>query len=92
MSNRTLHARIVKAVSAFRAGELTIAELNNAVVLNGRALESMPFTLSKDLGDIDYDLTMARLAEEEGCVADTDSALSKLETWLEAVPLEVAGT
>jgi len=91
MSNRTLHERIVQAVAAYRAGKLSIAELNSAVVHHGRALESMPYSLSKELGDIDYELTMARLAEEEGCVADTNSALSKLDSWLGAVPLKVAG-
>ena len=41
MSNRKLQERIAKALAAYRAGQLGVAALNDAVVQHGRALEGI---------------------------------------------------
>ena len=92
MSNRTLHSRIAQALADYRAGTLGIPELRDAVVQNGRALEAMPYALIREIDAIEYDLTAAQFAEEEDCVPNIGSAIAKLEAWLNALPVEGAGS
>ena len=91
MSNRTLHTHIAQALAAYRAGSIGIPALRDAVVQNGRALEAMPYALVKEIDDIEYDLTAAQFAEEEDCIPNIRGAIAKLESWLNAVPLEGGG-
>ncbi len=91
MSNRTLHQRIAQALADYRAGSIGIPALRDAVVQNGRALEAMPYPLVREIASIEYDLTVAQFSEDEDCVPNIGSAISKLESWLNAVPLEGSG-
>lgn len=92
MSNRTLHGRIAQALTDYRIGAIGIPALRDAVVQNGHALEAMPYALVQEIDDIEYDLTAAQFAEEEDCVPNIDSAIAKLESWLNALPLEGGAT
>ena len=91
MSNRSLRDRIVTALASYRAGRLRIAELREVVVLNGRAMEMMPYELIKEIDDIEYVLTVAQLHDEDGFVPPIDEALLNLDKWLKAVPVESSG-
>ena len=89
MSNRTLRDRIAAALDAYRKGEAPLSALRDAVVQNGRAMEAMPYSLVKQIDDIEYALTAAQWAEEEDCLPQMGEALSELDGWLRAVPLDV---
>ena len=89
MSNRTLRERIVQALATYRRGDSTLADLRSAVVVNGRSMEAMPYVLVKEIDDMEYLLTVAQWTDEEGCAPDMESVLTKLDSWLNSVPVEV---
>jgi hypothetical protein len=88
MSNRTLRERISKSLAEFRAGRATRAELIDAVVLNGGALEMMPYRLIREIDAIEFDLTVSEFDDEDGVSPNTEQAMRRLDAWLEAIPLE----
>ena len=85
MSNQTLKARIEEAVRRFEAGEIDLVALKSSVLVNGRALEAMPYEMIKEIDSIEYKLTVSQFYEEEGCEVSPELALTALKTWLKDV-------
>jgi len=88
MSNESIKERISKSIEDFTAKKIDLKELKESIELNGRALEMMPFSMIKDLEEIEYELMIADLAQEEDCRPNVEQLIKLLESWLKNVPLE----
>lgn len=86
MSNRTLKERIADAVRKFEGGEINITSLISALIVNGRALEAMPYGMLKEIDSIEYKLTVSQFHEEVNSEVSPEEALKALKTWLRNVP------
>ena len=86
MSNTTLKSRIRESLDRFRAGKANLDDIISAVESNGAALENMPYELIKEIGTIEYRLTIAKFAEDEDCDVRPESAIESVEIWLSKIP------
>ncbi len=91
MSNVSLLNRIEDALEKYQRGEINRKALISAVEDNGRALEMMPYTLFKEIDQIEYRLTVAQFADEDDFVPEEQEVISQLRQWLAKVPREGAG-
>lgn len=91
MSNRTLIKRMESAIEEFKADQINIEQLKDSIELNGNALEMMPYSMVKDLSEIEYKLTVSQFADEEECYPDIEETLKFIESWIEKLPTEQTG-
>jgi hypothetical protein len=88
MSNRSIKERIEKSVDDFKAEKINIKMLKDSIELNGRALEMMPYSMIKEIDEIEYKLTVSQFADEEDCYPNIEEVLKLIEAWLKKVPVE----
>jgi hypothetical protein len=88
MSNRSIKERIEKSVDDFKAEKINIKMLKDSIELNGRALEMMPYSMIKEIDEIEYKLTVSQFADEEDCYSNIEEVLKLIEAWLKKVPVE----
>ncbi len=86
MSNESIKERISKSIDDFKANKIDLKELRGSIELNGRALEMMPFSMIKELEEIEYKLMIAQFAQEEDCGVNTEEVVKLLESWLKTCP------
>jgi hypothetical protein len=79
---------MVEALATYRRGESTLADLRNAVVGNGRAMEALPDALRTEIQAIEHRLTVAQWLNEDGFVPEEERVLAQLDTWLNTVPVD----
>ena len=90
MSNTTLIRRIELALAAVRSENDPPRLLAEAMRLNGRALERMPYQLVKELESLAMDLDIASWEDEDGFLPDVPSILMRVEVWLGELPRDAA--
>lgn len=88
MSNESIKQRITKLIKDFKANKIDLRKLRGSIELDGRALEMMPFSMIKDLEEIEYKSMVAQFAQEEDCAPKTEEVIELLEAWLRNVPVE----
>jgi len=88
MSNRSNKERIEKSVDDFKEEKISIKMLKDSIELNGRALEMMPYSMIKEIDEIQYRLTVSQFADEEDCYANIEEVLKSIDAWLKKVPVE----
>lgn len=88
MSNRSIKERIEKSLDDFKGEKINIKMLKDSIVLNGRALEMMPYSMIKEIDEIEYKLTVSQFADEEDCDANIEEVLKSIDLWLKKVPVE----
>jgi len=90
MSNKSIKQRIQKSIESFKAGEISIHDLKASIETNGQALEMMPYSMIKEIDDIEYKLTVSQFSDEEDCYPNIEEVIRIIEAWLERVPVEDA--
>ena len=88
MSNRSIKDRIEKSLDDFKTGKINIKTLKDSIEVNGRALEMMPYSMIKEIDEIEYKLTLSQFADEEDCDANIEEVLKSIDLWLKKVPVE----
>lgn len=88
MSNKSIKKRIAQSIKDFKSGNIDLKALKDSIEKNGQALEMMPYSLIKELDQIEYDLTVSKFADEEDSYSNIDEVLKTIEIWLGKVPEE----
>ena len=86
MSNNSLISRIEAGVASVRSGYSTAKSLAECVRINGRAMEGVPYPLIKEVESLAISLDIAASQDEDGFVADVESILVRVETWVRNLP------
>jgi hypothetical protein len=88
MSNRSIKERIEKSIDDFKEDKINIKMLKESIELNGRALEMIPYSMIKEIDEIEYKLTVSQFADEEDWYPNIEDVLKLIEAWLKKVPVE----
>lgn len=86
MSNASLVHRIEQSLLSLRLREILPPSAASTFLLNGRALEALPYYLVKEMEDIGMDLEIATWHDEEECSPNIGTIISRAEDWMAKVP------
>ena len=90
MSNNSLIARIECVLVSVLSRESTPQSLVEAIRINGRALERMPYPLITEMERLAVHLEIAAWHGEDGFLPDLDSILTQVDSWLAKLPRDAA--
>lgn len=86
MSNASLVHRIEQLLLSLRRQEILSSSAASSFLLNGQALEALPYHLVKEMEGIGMDLEIAAWHDEEGFSPNIGAVISRAEEWLAKVP------
>lgn len=89
MSNRTLVKRMEASLSSYLHKEISRNELISSVEENGRALEMMPYSLIREIDEIEHQLTVSQWAKEDEFLPEEERAIEQLRQWFQKIPKEL---
>ncbi|WP_447592342.1 hypothetical protein [Stenotrophomonas rhizophila] len=84
-ANQRLLTRIREARQALLQGHCSPAEMASTLLVNGRALDAMPYALIRTFESLSMDFEIASWCDEEGTEPDLRAALQGLDRWLDDV-------
>lgn len=73
-------------IERFEKKEIGVSEFRNTLLENGNALEAMPYSMVKELDDLEYKLTISQFYEEEGCDISPSEAIVAVKNWVGRIP------
>lgn len=86
LSNVSLVHRIEQSLLSLCRREILPSSAASSFLLNGRALEALPYHLIKEMEDIGMDLEIAAWHDEEEFSPNIRPVISRAEEWLAKVP------
>ena len=89
MSNRSLVDTMRRSIDAFRQKDMTANQLAKLLTEACRALESMPYQLTKELDMLLLRLEQSGQDEEDSFQSESAAVVAELGSKLDSVPLDV---
>ncbi|MGP4726343.1 hypothetical protein [Rhizobium sp. NFACC06-2] len=86
MSNASLVQKIEQSLLSLCRREILPSSAASSFLLNGRALEALPYHLVKEMEDIGMDLEIAAWHDKEEFSPHIGPVISRAEEWLAKVP------
>ncbi|USX24285.1 hypothetical protein NHH73_16795 [Oxalobacteraceae bacterium OTU3CINTB1] len=89
MSNESLINRIQAKLDLVQAHQASARALADSIRGNGRALEAMPYDLTKEIESLAMDLDIAQWHDEDGFVPELAPILIRVQEWVSKLPRDV---
>jgi hypothetical protein len=86
LSNASLVHRIEQSLLSLRRREILPSSAASTFLLNGRALEALPYYLVKEMEGIGMDLEIAAWHDEEEFSPNIGPIITRAEEWMAKVP------
>lgn len=86
MSNESLINRIQAKLGRVQAHQASALALADSIRGNGRALEAMPYDLTREMEGLVMDLDIAQWHDEDGFAPELAPILMRVQEWVSKLP------